>query len=168
MLNKEQIDKLLEPTIEGLGFEFVCSEIANTNVSADSKSKSRSILRIYIDSEDGVTLDDCAVVSRHVDRVLDVEADIDTKYNLEVSSPGLDRPLIKVAHFERFIGRRAKIKLNIVIEDQISHTMRKNIVGDIKEVKNNMVVVGDVDFPEISYIIDINNISKANLVPEWD
>lgn len=160
MLLKEQIDKILEPTIEGLGFEYVCSEIANTNTT--SKNKSVCILRLYIDKPDGITLDDCTNVSRHVNRVLDVEGDIGIKYNLEVSSPGFNRPLVKLAHFERFVGKKVKVKLGLPVGD------KRNITGFIKGVQDNIVVVQDADFPDLDYDINLENISKANLVHEWE
>lgn len=163
MLHKEQIDKILEPTIEGLGFEYICSEIANVHItSPKAKHKASCILRLYIDKPGGITLDDCTSVSKHVNRVLDVEGGMDTKYNLEVSSPGLDRPLVKLSHFEQFKGKKVKIKLNLPVND------KRNLTGFIKEVKENTIVIQDLDFPEVQYDITLGNIGKANLVPEWN
>jgi ribosome maturation factor RimP len=157
MFSKNEIDKILEPTIEGLGYEYVCSELSN------------NILRIYVDKNNGITLDDCTTISRHVNRLLDVETNVASKYSLEVSSPGAARPLVKLQHFERFVGEKVKIKLNMSVENPQTGVKQKNIVGFIKEVTNNKdVVVSNVDFPEQVYIIAFDNIGKANIVPEWN
>jgi ribosome maturation factor RimP len=76
------------------------------------------VLRIFIDSEEGITVDHCADVSREVSDYLDVEDLIDHPYNLEVSSPGLERPLRSIADFERFAGRKARVKLREAVGDQ--------------------------------------------------
>src|SRR4030042_5683453 len=87
---------LLEPAVAALGFELVDTEF--------SGSGRQAVLRIYIDKPDGVTVDDCALVSRQVSAILDVEDPITGQYMLEVSSPGLDRPMVKRADFQRFGG----------------------------------------------------------------
>src|SRR5579871_4848897 len=101
---RETLLKLLEPAIEALGYELVELEFPP------------HLLRIYIDREGGVTVDDCEIVSRQVSAVLDVEDPIPGAYTLEVSSPGLDRPLRKVADFARFAGEQARIELTLPIE----------------------------------------------------
>lgn len=164
MLNKEQIDNILEPTIEGLGFEFVCSEVANSG-----SAKFGGILRVFIDSEQGVTLDDCTKVTRQLGRVLDVESDITSKYSLEISSPGLDRPLVKPQHFKKHIGSKVKVKLNIPKDFSGRGSKQKNVVGLIQELaEDSILVVKDLDHEDLSYKIELDNIMKANLVPEWD
>lgn len=164
MFNKNEIDRILEPTVEGLGYEYICSELSN------------NILRIYVDKINGITLDDCTTISKHINRLLDVEssvaagvASVTSKYNLEVSSPGAARPLVKLQHFERFIGNKVKIKLNVPIDSPSGDSKQKNVVGFIKEVTNNNdVVISNVDFPDQVYVIALDNIGKANIVPDWD
>jgi ribosome maturation factor RimP len=177
MLSKQQIDNILESTIQGLGLEYICSELA----SVGSGKKSSAVIRIFIDkSPSGVTLSDCEEVSRQVSRVLDVETSaaqnassvntvntnsITSRYSLEVSSPGIDRPLVKLEHFKRFVGKKAKIKLSIGINS--NNVIQRNIVGYIKDVTNDQVVIESLDSKELVYSIELSNIYKANLVPEW-
>lgn len=173
MLSKQQIDEIIEPTIEGLGFEFVCSELVNTG-----NKKTGTVVRIYIDktydevqieagAKNGVTLDDCTTVSQQVSRVLHVESEAQNSsidnISLEVSSPGLDRPLVKLSHYKRFIGKKVKIKLNSPI-----NTNQRNVVGLIKSVSDDgKIDLESVDSQEIIYKIDFDNINKANIVPQW-
>ncbi|GAB4340505.1 MAG: ribosome maturation factor RimP [Desulfobulbaceae bacterium] len=93
------------------------------------------VLRLFIDREGGVTVDDCAAVSREISAWLDVEDLIEHAYHLEVSSPGLERPLNKIGDFERFAGRRARIKLREPLEG------RKVFVGTIGEADGGGVVL---------------------------
>lgn len=93
----------MTPVVEGLGYRVWHLELAGGGRSQQ--------LRLYIDAPDGVGLDDCVQVSREVSAALDVEDPISGHYSLEVSSPGMDRPLIKVEHFQEFIGHQAKISL---------------------------------------------------------
>ena len=100
------IQALLAPAVEALGLELLGLEFRPGNGNA--------LLRLYIDApsrEGGVTLDDCEAVSREVSALMDVHDPIDSHYTLEVSSPGIDRPLFKPAHFARFVGESAKIAL---------------------------------------------------------
>lgn len=103
MLISEELNNLIEPIVEGLGYECVGIEFI-----AHSKSP---VLRVYIDSEDGVLVDDCSTVSHQLSGALDVENPIRGQYQLEVSSPGLDRPLMKREHFHRFKGHVASVQL---------------------------------------------------------
>lgn len=98
---------LLEPAIEQLGYE-----LADIEVSTSGKG----LLRLYIDREAGIGLEDCEIVSRQVSALLDVEDPLPGEYNLEVSSPGLNRRLVKRAHYERFAGSRVKVKLRRLLE----------------------------------------------------
>ncbi len=92
MQTQVKLIELLEPTIESMGYELVHMEFSG------------STLRLYIDAPGGIEVDDCAQVSRQVSAIMDVEDPLKNAYNLEVSSPGLDRPLVKPAHFQRFTG----------------------------------------------------------------
>ena len=164
MLNKERLDQILEPTIEGLGFEFILLEISNNN----SSSKGSAILRIYVDKEGGINLDDCYKISKHINRVLDVEEGISGKYSLEVSSPGAERPLVKPKHFQSFIGKKVRIKLNMPIEDEKTGIKQKKVIGYLKNITDdNTIVVSSFETENLDYHIAFENISKANIVPEW-
>ena len=103
MARSEILQEILEAAVTTLGFELVGVDyIAQGH---------RSVVRVYIDSEVGVTVDDCARVSRQVSAILDVEEPIRSEYTLEVSSPGIERPLFTLAHYQRFIGRAVDIRL---------------------------------------------------------
>lgn len=102
MLN-ERLTKLVEPVVETLGYELVLLEF--------NPYQGNAVLRLYIDAETGVTLADCERVSREVAAALDVEDPITQAYSLEVSSPGLDRPLVKPAHYLKFLGERVQVRL---------------------------------------------------------
>jgi ribosome maturation factor RimP len=107
----EKLNSLVRQEVELLGYELVGVEFVG-------QGKGAAVLRIYIDHEDGITLDDCVEVSHQVSGVLDVEDPIKENYRLEVSSPGLDRPLFELAHFERFKGSRVRIKTRNKIENR--------------------------------------------------
>ena len=92
----EELGKLLEPTVERLGYELIDLELR--------LGGRQGMVRLFIDKPDGIDLDDCERVSRAVSALLDVEDPVPVNYNLEVSSPGLDRKLTKVEHLQRFVG----------------------------------------------------------------
>ena len=146
-----EIGRLLEPSITALGYELVAVELAGNG--------SDRVLRVYIDHADGITVDDCADVSRQVSAVLDVEDPISGTYILEVSSPGLDRPLVKIEDFERFKGSLVKLRTREAVLG------RKNFTGLLSEAAGNNVVV-EVDGEP--YEIGFANIEKARLVPDLD
>lgn len=98
-----KLTQMVEPVVESLGYELVLLEYF--------PQRGGALLRLFIDSLGGITLKDCERVSREVSGVLDVEDPIPQGYRLEVSSPGLDRPLVKPAHFERFVGSEVAIRL---------------------------------------------------------
>ncbi|HET7174917.1 MAG TPA: ribosome maturation factor RimP [Gammaproteobacteria bacterium] len=143
---RETLLKLLEPAIEALGYELVELEFPP------------HLLRIYIDREGGVTVDDCEVVSRQVSAVLDVEDPIPGAYTLEVSSPGLDRPLRKEADFARFAGERAKVEL-VLPKDG-----RRRFTGTLKGCEAGEVLI-EVDGAD--HRLPLADIDKARLVPEF-
>ena len=117
----------------------------------------RQTLRIYIDKAGGVSLDDCSAVSRSVSAALDVEDPLEGSYDLEVSSPGLDRPLRTPEHFEKYKGAKVRVKTYAPVGD------RKNFVGILKGFAEGHVVV-DIDGKE--FRVPQSAISKANLVAE--
>ena len=140
--------KLLDPVVKAMGYEMLGIEhIPNGK---------RSSLRIYIDNEQGIKLEDCSRVSQQIAGVLDVNDPIQGTYDLEVSSPGLDRPLFTVDHFRRFIG--VEVKLNL--REKIAG--RRRLVGEISAVSDERVDVIDTG---INYQIPVDVIDKARLVP---
>lgn len=145
--NKTYMDvrTLLENTLPGLGYELVDVELMRNGG-----------LRVFIDQPNGITLDDCVSVSNHLTRLFAVE---DVDYDrLEVSSPGLDRPLKKEADFVRFVGERARIKTRLPLET------RKNFIGVLKGVAGDKVEI-EVDGKVFS--IPFSSIDKARLDPEF-
>jgi ribosome maturation factor RimP len=145
---------MIEPAVLGLGFEL-------WGVEYHGGSGHRSVLRIYIEAEAGVTLEDCQKVSHQISGILDVEDPIQGEYTLEVSSPGMDRPLYKVAQYARYIGHKVKIRLRVPFEG------RRNLTGRIAAVENGEEVVIQMDEPEAEYVLPIDSIDKAHIVPEF-
>lgn len=143
------IGALLESTLTGLGYELVDLEIV-----AHGRSK---MLRLFIDKPGGVNIDDCTYVSNHVSRLLAVELDYDYS-RLEVSSPGLDRPLKKEADFARFVGERVKVKLRVPVEGS------RKFTGKLLGVENGVVRL-DVEGAVVS--VPLDNLDKARLVPQF-
>ena len=146
----EKSYKILEKFIESLGYEVVSIEFQREQVGW--------VLRIYIDKEGGVTINDCAKVSELISPILDVEDYIDHTYNLEVSSPGLNRPLRKEEHFRKVLGEKIKVVLEDGIEE---YNMRKNYKGMLKGIQNGILII-EIDKKE--YRIPIEKIKKANLI----
>ena len=140
---------LLEPVVAGLGYELIEVEF--------SPASSRALVRLYIDRADGapVALDDCERVSHAVGKLLDAEDLIEREYQLEVSSPGFDRPLRTVAHFARFAGSEARIELTEPIEG------RRRFRGRLGAVEDGRISI-EVDRRE--WKLPLAGISKARLV----
>lgn len=137
--------ELLESTLAGLGYELIDVE----------RSPRGRLLRVFIDKPDGVGVDDCVAVSNHLGRLLAVE-NIDYE-RLEVSSPGLDRPLKKVSDFIRFAGESVKLRLRVALQGQ------RNFVGILREV-NDGVLKLEVDGKVLD--LELNNLEKVRLVPK--
>ena len=140
-----EVQNILEKTLPGLGYELVDFELT-----------AQGTLRVFIDQPGGITVEDCATVSNHLRRLFMVE-DVNYK-NLEVSSPGLDRPLKKAADFVRFNGEQAKIKTRLPVEGQ------KNFIGRIERCENDVVTLS---FDGKTADIELSNIDKARLKPEF-
>ncbi|WP_242106992.1 ribosome maturation factor RimP [Luteimonas aquatica] len=151
-----EIATLLAPTIHSLGLELLGAEYLPAPGSA--------VLRLYIDvpadAADGrvVGIEDCEAVSREVSAQLDVEDPISGNYTLEVSSPGVDRPLFSPAHFARFLGEQAKVGLKLPQDG------RRRLQGAIAGVEGDTVTF-EVDGTPVAVAFD--NIDKARLVPDW-
>ncbi|WP_292916255.1 ribosome maturation factor RimP [Nitrosomonas sp.] len=139
------LEELLESTLNNMGYELVEVERLAHN----------KLIRIYADKADGITIDDCVLISNHLSRLFAVE-NIDYG-RLEVSSPGLDRPLRKEADFLRFIGETVKLKLRVPIQGQ------KNFTGILQEVNNGIIKL-EVDGKVLD--LELNNLGKARLVPK--
>jgi ribosome maturation factor RimP len=138
----EKITSLLEATLPGLGYELVYLEL------------SRGLVRVFIDRAGGVNVDDCAIVSNHLSRLFAVEA---IEYDrLEISSPGLDRPLWRAEDFQRFSGERAQVKMRVPIAG------RKNFTGVLRGVSHSELKL-EVDGALVS--LDLAQVDKARLVP---
>jgi ribosome maturation factor RimP len=146
---RDKLFALLEPTIERLGYSVVDIEYLPRG--------RRSTLRIFIDAPDGITLDDCGRVSHQVSGLLDVDDPIPGAYELEISSPGLDRPLRRAADFERFAGREVTLKTHAKVNGQ--RRFRGTLVG-LQEGQVVLDVAGErIGFPRTS-------LDKVRLVPE--
>lgn len=148
------LQALIQPAVESLGFELVGIE--------HLPQGKHSLLRIYIDSENGITIDDCEKVSHQVSGVLDVEEAIHGHYDLEVSSPGLDRPLFTEEQFKRFSGQAVKMKLAVPLNG------RKKLKGVIQGVSagNIELEVNDEQLDEQVITVPFSSIDKANLIPD--
>ncbi len=148
MSNKQSVlEAMLGPVIEGMGLECWGIEFI-------SQGK-HSVLRIYIDSDAGIKLEDCERVSRQISGVLDVEDPIATEYTLEVSSPGMDRPLFKLAQFERFSGNVVMVKLRMAFEG------KRKYQGILKGIEGDEIVL-QIDEHEL--LLPYELIDKANIV----
>ena len=150
-----KLQALVQPVVENLGYECVGME--------HLPQGKHSLLRIYIDSENGITIDDCEKVSHQLSGVLDVEEAIHGHYNLEVSSPGLDRPLFNEDQFRRFSGEQVKLKL------AVPQNGRRKLKGVISGVDggNILIAVNDEQLGEQEISVPFSSIDKANLVPDF-
>jgi ribosome maturation factor RimP len=149
MRAQERLVELLEPVILGLGYEWV-------GIEFDSRLR---ILRVYIDSPTGITVDDCSKVSYQVSGVLDVEDPIPGRYQLEISSPGMERPLFRLDQFQRFIGRKVRLQLSRVVEG------RRKWTGILVGVDGDDVLLED---GQAQVRLAFGLIEKARLAPEFD
>lgn len=139
------LEDLLELTLNGMGYELV-------DVEQLSHGK---LIRVYVDKEGGITIDDCVAISNHLSRLLTVEnVDYD---RLEVSSPGLDRPLKKERDFLRFVGETVKLKLRVPLQGQ------RNFMGVLREVNDGIL---RLEVEGKLFDLDMHNIGKARLVPK--
>jgi len=122
------------------------------------------VLRLYIERDGGVTLDDCAAVSRELAEILEVEDFIQGNYNLEVSSPGLNRPLKKPSDYERFAGRIVKIKTFELLPDDAGN-MRKTFTGELLGLEGGIVRLKLNEGQNAG--IPLGKVAKANLEVEF-
>ena len=147
---EQNLQEMLQGAVEDLGCELWGIEC--------QRAGRFMTVRLFIDKEGGVTVDDCADVSRQVSAILDVEDPIADKYNLEVSSPGLDRPLFTLQQFERYIGQDISVHLRIPVME------RRKWQGKLERIENDMVIL-IVDGQE--QVLVFGNIQKANVVAKF-
>lgn len=147
----EQLQILLAPVIESLGYQC-------WGVEFISQGK-HSLLRVFIEHDDGIGIEDCQKVSEQISALLDVEDPISYEYTLEVSSPGMDRPLFTLEQFEQYIGENAKIKLRAPFEG------KRNFTGLLQGIEDQYVVLR-VDNQE--YLLPVELIDKANVEPTFE
>ena len=150
MQGLKNLSTLLEPTVEGLGYELLHLEMGQ-------QGKDR-VLRIYIDAPGGIMVDDCELVSKQVSALLDVEDPLNGSYLLEVSSPGLDRPLVKPRHFQQYVGDKAKIVMSNYVLG------RRNFTGQMVEAGDDAVIL-EIDGE--SYELPYDDMESARLEPVY-
>jgi len=144
------LQQLLAPAVSALGYELMGVE--------RNQSGRHCLLRVYIDQEAGITIEDCEKVSHQVSGILEVEDPIKSAYTLEVSSPGLDRPLFTRAHFERFIGHEIKLRLSKPLNNRrVFNGLLHNVIDD------DIIMIVD----GVNYQLTLANIEKANLVAKY-
>lgn len=148
---QQKLVAMFSPAISGLGYEL-------WGVEYISQGKN-SVLRLYIDSENGITVEDCRQVSHQVSGILDVEDPIKGQYSLEVSSPGLDRPLFTADHYARNLGAKVKVRLRQAVLG------RRNFTAVIDSVKDDEICL--VDETDEAIVVHVSDIDKANLVAEF-
>lgn len=150
-MSVSKLTSLIQPVVEDLGYEFVGIEY--------SSNPKNPALVLYIDQTNGIAVEDCEKVSREVASLLDVEDPIPGNYVLEVSSPGLDRPLFSLKHFDQFIGSVVHITLFAPASG------RRKFKGQILGTENELVRI-DQDGVELK--LEFGNIAKARLVPDYE
>jgi len=147
---EQRLTEMFAPSVEDLGYELVGVEYV--------RAGKHSTLRVYIDQEAGILVDDCAAVSRQIGAIMDVEDPITNEYTLEVSSPGLDRPLFGASQYALFIGETVKVQLRMPIQN------RRRWKGVIDSVEGEIISV-NVDGTVERF--SLSNIQKANIVPKF-
>ena len=145
----QDLSEIVASAVEAVGYELILLERESRRGSL--------LLRAYIDSDNGITVEDCARASRQIDGVLTVEEAVREEYQLEVSSPGLDRPLVTPAHFLQFIGEQVKVK------SWVAQAGQKNFRGQLLDADETTVEL-EVDGKKLS--IPYSDIKSARLVPE--
>ena len=154
-LQQRPLEKLLmdalEPEIQALGFE--CVELAFASEAG------RRILRITLDSDHGVTLDECAAVSRALGPALDAIPEVPARYTLEVSSPGINRPLTKPEHFQRFVGERVKLRLREKLEGGLT------VTGILRGLQDGVL---EIETPVGPRRLPLEQVARARLHRDLD
>jgi ribosome maturation factor RimP len=153
---QDQVETLIAPILDDFGYELV---------DLQYRKEGRSMaLRIFIDKPGGITLDDCVSVSREISAILEIEDPIRSAYRLEVSSPGLDRPLKKPADFDRFTGQLVKVKTLQMLDPDARGTSRKTFTGRLLGRDGDNLRIELDDRRGGIAVIALEAIDKANLV----
>ncbi len=152
----EKVEQLIQPLLGAFGVELVDLEY--------KREGRQMVLRLYLDKPGGITLDDCAAVSHEFSTILDVEDCIPGEYSLDVSSPGLNRPLKKRSDFERAIGRLIKVKTFAQVADEKGN-LRKTFLGTLQGVDGDAVAILLTEGQRA--LIPFNQVAKANLEFEF-
>ena len=147
-----QIWTLTQEVVSELGYELVDIELTG--------NRSQQLIRVYIEKPGGILLADCVAVSRELGIRLDEKDVIENSYRLEISSPGIDRPLRKIQDYERYVGYRVRIRLKSGLKG------KRKIVGKLDEVVENIVRIITNNGEKISF--SLADIAKANLDVDWD
>lgn len=147
----DRLHALLEPTISGLGYELLGIDRARAGEA--------QLLRLYIDRPDGITLEDCERVSRQVSDVLEVEQAMRGEFTLEVSSPGVDRPLFTLDQHRQFLGAHVRLRLRNLVNG------RRRVSGRLTEVSDDALVL---DLDGAAFVVPFADVERSRLVPEWE
>ncbi|KKN45480.1 hypothetical protein LCGC14_0682630 [marine sediment metagenome] len=145
-----ELESLLVPIVEALGYSCWGIEYLSQG--------RHTLLRVYIEHPDGISVEACAAVSRQSSAVLDVEDPISGDYTLEVSSPGMDRPLFRLEQYADYVGEQAKIKLRVPYDG------RRNFQGVIRGIEGEDVILQVEDH---EYLLPIDSIDKSNIIPRF-
>jgi ribosome maturation factor RimP len=148
----DRVFSTINPIVVDMGYELLGIEYV--------ASGKHSVLRLYIDCEEGVGVNDCETVSRQVSSIMDVEDPISGQYNLEVSSPGIERPLFVIAHYRRFLGHDVRLRTYRPIEGKRNFT---GSIGSVGETNNTIELVTELG----PVTVDIGLIEKANLIAHF-
>ena len=147
--NRAMSEKLM-PTVSGLGYELIGVETESV--------KGGTLLRLFIDSDNGISIEDCERVSRQVGDLIEVEQLQRGEYTLEVSSPGMDRPLFSLEHYRRHIGESVRIRLNVLVNG------RRKLIGEITGVDEDTI---QILVDEEEFLVPFRSIEKSRVVPNW-
>lgn len=153
MQSRDRLTELVASAVEPLGYELLGVEYLPQG--------RHSVVRVYIDRPEGITLDDCERASRQVSAVLDVEDPIKGQYTLEMSSPGLDRPLFTAEQFARYPGRQVRLRLRSPVHGQ------RKLTATLQGVDDDTLRV-QVPEADEEWQIPLDEVEKANLVPDYD
>ena len=148
----DKVFLIINPIVIDMGYELLGIEYV--------ASGKHSVLRLYIDCEKGIRVNDCEIVSRQVSSIMDVEDLISGQYNLEVSSPGIERPLFVVEHYQRFLGHDVRLRTYRPIDGKRNFT---GCIGSVGETNNTIELITDLG----PVTLDISLIEKANLVAHF-
>lgn len=150
--NTDKIIALIAPVIQDMGYELVGVEYV-----ANGK---HSVVRIYIDADNGIGVNDCEAVSKQISAIFDVEEPMTGQYNLEVSSPGVERPLFHIKHYQRFLGHDIQLRLLRSIEGRRKFS---GAIGSVSEVNGSIELITELG----PVVLDIDLIERANLIAHF-